>query len=83
MEHIDLSTAVAIFGLAFGAWAFVVAWGVGVIKKEVVELKELARSTQEKHEQHVNQTERRLTMLETEFGYLRRKTDHISTHMES
>jgi len=62
--------------MAFGAWAFVVGWGIGVIRKEVGEIKIQAAETARMQMMHVNQTERRLTMLETEFGFLRRKFDH-------
>ena len=74
--NIEIGTGLTIFGLAFGGWAFVVAWGIGVIRKEVQELKEQITNTTLTQITHVNQTERRLTMLETEFGFLRRKMDH-------
>lgn len=74
--EIDIGTGIAILGAAFGAWAFVVGWGISVIRKEVAEIKLQTMRTSELHIQHVNQTERRLTMLETEFSFLRRKMDH-------
>jgi hypothetical protein len=76
---IDIGTGLSIFGMAFGGWAAVVAWGIGVIRREVQALKEQIQSTTITQIQHVNQTERRLTMLETEFGFLRRKMDHHHT----
>lgn len=74
--QIDIGTGLTILGAAFGGWAVVVAWGIGVIRNEVKEIKEQAAKTADLHILHVNQTERRLTMLETEFGFLRRKMDH-------
>ena len=74
--NIDIGTGLAILGAAFGAWAFVVGWGIGVIRKEVGEIKVQAAETTRIQVMHVNQTERRLTMLETEFGFIRRKIDH-------
>ena len=73
---LDISVVLTVLGMAFGGWAFVVAWGVGVIRKEVKELKEQILLTSQTQITHVNQTERRLTMLETEFGFLRRRLDH-------
>ena len=73
MEHfLTLPSAVAIFGLAFGAWAWVVAWGINIVKREVHSLKEAAESTAKSLDNHVLLTEKRLTMLEVEFGYIRR-----------
>lgn len=73
MENIPVGTAISILGLSFTAWAVVVAWGIGVIRKEVGEIKDQAKATADAQILHVNQTERRLTMLETEFSFLRRK----------
>ena len=67
----EMAIALTVFGLAFGAWAWVVAWGVGVIRKEVQEMKLAAAQTGGQLTAHVNQTERRLTMLETEFGWIK------------
>jgi len=73
IEHfLTLPAAIAIFGLAFGAWAWVVAWGINIVKREVHSLKIAAESTSKSLEAHVLLTEKRLTMLEVEFGYLRR-----------
>lgn len=76
MEQIEIGTGLAILGAAFGGWAAVVAWGIGVIRKEVAEIKTQSMEVSRIQVQHVNQTERRLTMLETEFSFLRRKMDH-------
>jgi hypothetical protein len=73
---VPIGTGLSILGMAFTAWAVVVGWGIGVIRNEVSEIKEQAAETTKLHIQHVNQTERRLTMLETEFGFIRRKMDH-------
>jgi hypothetical protein len=73
---ISIGSGLAILGMAFGGWAAVVAWGIGVIRKEVHELKAQVGRTADSQVTHINQTERRLTMLETEFGFLRRKIDH-------
>lgn len=73
---IDIGTGLTILGMAFGGWAAVVAWGIGVIRKEVAEIKLQTARTTEIQTLHVNQTEKRLTMLETEFGFIRRKMDH-------
>lgn len=73
METISIGTGLSVLGFAFSAWAFVVAWGVNAIRSEVKELKSQMTVTTNAQITHVNQTERRLTMLETEFGFLRRK----------
>lgn len=75
-ETISIGTGLSILGLAFGGWAGVVAWGIGVIRKEVGDIKAQVHVTSQTQITHVNQTERRLTMLETEFGFMRRKLDH-------
>jgi hypothetical protein len=67
----SMGTGLAIFGLAFGAWAWVVAWGVGVVRKEVQDMKGIGNHTTGMLTSHINQTERRLTMLETEFRWLK------------
>ncbi len=33
-----IAASIGIFGLAFGAWAWVVAWGVGITRREIAEL---------------------------------------------
>ena len=68
---ISMGTALAIFGLAFGAWAWVVAWGVSVVRREVQDMKSIANSSSVALNAHIHQTERRLTMLETEFQYVK------------
>lgn len=67
----DIGTGITIFGVAFGAWAWVVAWGVSVIRKEVESLKAEIVAVNSTQVMHVNQTERRLTMLETEFTFFK------------
>jgi len=72
MEHgIDIGTALTVFGAAFAMWAWVVAWGVSIIRREVGDLKTTVLATEKAQQIHVTQTERRLTMLETEFAYLK------------
>jgi len=73
---ISMGTALAIFGMAFAAWAWVVAWGVSVVRKEVHDMKSIATSSGTALNAHINQTERRLTMLETEFQYVKRAINH-------
>ena len=68
---IDLGTALTVLSIAFGVWAWVVAWGVSVVRKEVAEMKSAAKETGATLASHVHQTERRLTMLETEFGWIK------------
>ena len=67
----DLGIAITVLSVAFGVWAWVVAWGVSVIRKEVQEMKLAANQTGVTLTAHVTQTERRLTMLETEFGWIK------------
>lgn len=76
---IDVGTGLSIFGAAFGMWAWVVAWGVTIVRKEVKELRDAAMKTATSLEQHILLTERRLTMLETEFSFIRRYLTHDSS----
>lgn len=82
MMDIDIGTGLTILGLAFGGWAGVVAWGVGVVRHEVKEIKDQILVTSATQIQHINQTERRLTMLETEFGFLRRTIYKVRREVE-
>ena len=82
MVEIQLGTGIAIFGAAFAFWGWVVAWGVKAIREEVRDIKGQAKATADAQITHINQTERRLTMLETEFGYLRRYLAHITDSEE-
>ena len=68
---VEIGTALTVLSIAFGVWAWVVAWGVSVIRKEVQEMKGAASTTGTQLTAHVHQTERRLTMLETEFGWIK------------
>lgn len=68
---VNLGTALTTLSIAFGVWAWVVAWGVSVIRKEVQDMKSAASTTGVQLTAHVHQTERRLTMLETEFGWIK------------
>ena len=79
---IGLGTALTVLSVSFGIWAWVVAWGVSVIRKEVQDMKHAANHTGVTLTAHVTQTERRLTMLETEFGWIKAsvKTNHGIDH---
>ena len=70
-NDIDVGTALTVLSIAFGVWAWVVAWGVSVIRKEVQDIKHVAFNTGTTLNAHVHQTERRMTMLETEFSWLK------------
>ena len=71
MENISIGTGIAVFGAAFACWAWVVAWGIGVMRREMQDLKSALASLSSEQHVHINQTERRLTMLETEFTFLK------------
>lgn len=70
--QISIETALAVLAGAFGIWAWIVGWGVSVIKREMENTRNAALRASESLENHILATERRLTMLETEFGFLRR-----------
>lgn len=69
---IEVGTALTALSFAFGIWAWVVAWGVKVIRNEMTLLRRASQETSRSLEAHILATERRLTMLETEFGFIRR-----------
>ena len=71
MPDIPVGTALSIGAVAFGCWAWVVAWGVAVMRKELGELKSHIGQIANNQQAHITQTERRLTMLETEFSYVK------------
>lgn len=66
-----MGTALTVLSIAFGVWAWVVAWGVRVIRAEVQDMRHSTREMGSTLTAHVNQTERRLTMLETEFSFIK------------
>lgn len=77
--EIEVNTGLSILGAAFTAWAWVVWWGVRVVRKEIEgvrqEVSTLATSATETANaltNHILMTEKRLTMLETEFAFMRR-----------
>ena len=81
--RIDMGIALTVFGLAFGAWAFIVKTEITKFRSDLEHfteafeerLKEMAgalNDTAGTVTTHITHTERRLTMLETEFGFLRR-----------
>ena len=78
----SIGTGIAIFGAAFGMWAWVVAWGVSVMRKEISELKTQMLDIGTSHHTHINQTERRLTMLEAEFGFVKNAMHLARPHHE-
>jgi len=69
---IEVGTALTALAGAFGVWAWVVAWGVGVIRREMAFTRAAAGKATDSLEAHILATERRLTMLETEFAFIRR-----------
>lgn len=69
--EIDIGTALTILAIAFGGWAWVVAWGANMIRTEMRRTSEATVSTGKSLETHILATEKRLTMLETEFGFIR------------
>lgn len=73
MNGIPLGTGIAIFGAAFAAWAWLVGWGVAIIRREVAALKdEIADSRQSadraQHDAHrlMIEVEHRLTAVESD-----------------
>ena len=68
---LTVETALTVLGISFGVWAGVVAYGVAVIRGQLEELKSSANKTTDSLVSHVTQTERRLTLLETEFQWLK------------
>ena len=68
-----IGNALSLLSLAFGVWAWVVAWGIATIRRETSSMAVAAAETSKALSAHIHQTERRLTMLETEFRYLRKR----------
>ena len=67
MEHaISMPTAVAIFGLAFGCWAWVVGWGVSVIRRELDDLKDKVHHASMESTRTMLEVEHRLTVVESD-----------------
>lgn len=84
---IDIGLALTIGATAFAVWAFVVKSEISKFRTDLKHfterfeksLGEVAvglKETSGTLVNHVNHTERRLTMLETEFGFLRRYLGH-------
>jgi predicted amino acid racemase len=74
VDEIPIGTGITIFACAFGAWAWVVAWGVTVIRREVSELKSEVRvASAEAHESRVH-IEGRIAHLEAVAAFCRK--DH-------
>lgn len=74
--QIDVADALFAGATAFGAWAWVVYWGVKVVRKEIAALATSAEATAKALTDHILLTEKRLTMLETEFAFVRRYLSH-------
>lgn len=82
-DHIPISTALALLGAAFGAWAFVLGWVLWIVRKEVHELKTLVEVSAERqvkredaaHADRV-ELEGRMSTLEAEFR-ARRWSSHV------
>jgi hypothetical protein len=72
----SIGNALTALSIAFGVWAWVVAWGVAIVRKEAQEMKSLAQASNHALNAHIHQTERRLTMLETEFGWIKQAINH-------
>jgi len=68
-----IGNALSLLSLAFGVWAWVVAWGIAAIRRETTSMAMVATETSKALSAHIHQTERRLTMLETEFKYISRR----------
>lgn len=77
---VDIGLALTFLSFAFGIWAWVVGWGVKVIRREMMETRQATVKTGHALEAHILATERRLTMLETEFGYVRRYLTKVFPH---
>jgi len=68
---LTIGNALTALSIAFGVWAWVVAWGVAIVRKEAQEMKAISSASAASLNAHIMQTERRLTMLETEFHYIK------------
>lgn len=67
MEHgLSIGTALTVFGAAFGCWAWVVGWGVSVIRKEVHELKDQMKTATNQAQSKWIEVEHRLTIVESD-----------------
>lgn len=66
MPDIPLGTALAVFAAAFGAWAWVVAWGVSTIRAEVHAIKSQVGKLGEQAHAQMMEVEHRLTLVEAD-----------------
>jgi hypothetical protein len=66
MPDIPIGTAVTLFAVAFGAWAWVVMWGVTVIRREVDGLKTQVSAMASQAHQQMLEVEHRLTVVESD-----------------
>lgn len=70
--QISLSTAITVFGAAFGAWAFLLGYVIFVVRKEFSELRHFVREESERRRESDDRAhqdrlhlEQRLTQIET------------------
>ncbi len=85
-----IAAAIGVFGLAFGAWAWVVAWGVGVTRHEIAELKKDIKEAFEARAEsdrafgrHITHNESRLATIEADFRWLRHALDALRTSLDT
>lgn len=64
---IPVGTAISLFAVAFGGWAWVVHWGVRVIREEVAELKTQVEAAAKASHDSMLSAEHRMTRIESEF----------------
>jgi hypothetical protein len=65
-QGISMPTAIAIFGFAFGCWAWVVGWGVAVIRRELDDLKNKVHHASVESTKMMLDVEHRLTVVESD-----------------
>ena len=77
---VNLSTAITVFGAAFGAWAFLLGYVIFVVRKEFSELRRFVREESDRRRESDDRAhqdrlhlEQRLTQIET---YWR----HVNNH---
>lgn len=68
---LGIETALTVLGISFSMWAGVVAWGVAVLRKEASDMKQTNKEITTALTTHITQTERRLSMLEAEWRWLK------------
>lgn len=82
LSHISLGTGITVLALAFGAWAWVVAWGVMVVRREIEEIRKASKATAEElHKISLNR-EARISHLETVADLCLRKQERNHSERE-